>query len=191
MSNEVYWTQETRQRRESKALENQTKTKLFLPPQLPRQSSLSITQKSELWIWALLSEIPNSRTRKFGKPTIFSWLSKNINPLFPLHSASVFPQALHLESLKFKNSVCHFSVSFYFLSFSLPVCQSQKWWWQWWTKKESGWGICVLGDWELRLQNNLKPLKIKLGRDLKSYLVFPSLISKKFDLGEMKWLIQG
>lgn len=59
------------------------------------------------------------------------------------------------------------------------------------TKKESGWGICVLGDWELRLQNNLKPLKIKLGRDLKSYLVFPSLISKKVDLREMKWLIQG
>lgn len=138
MSNEVDWMQETRQKRESKPLKNQTETKLFFLLQLPKQSLLSITQKSELCIWTLLSEIPNSKTRKFSKSTIFSWLSKNINSLFPLHPVSLLPQALHLESLKFKNSVCNLSVSFYFLCFSLPVCQSQKWWWQWWAKD---------GDW--------------------------------------------
>lgn len=137
--------------------------------------------------------------QKYQIPKLGNWISQLFSPdylktLIPYSLYTLSPSYLRLYilnhwSLKtvFATSVSVF-ISCVFLCLFVKVKSGGDNGGQ---RKVTGWGICVLSDWKLKLQNNLEPLKIKLGRDLESYLVSLSLISKKVDLGEMKWLIQG
>lgn len=123
--------------------------------------------------------------QKYQIPELENSASQPCSPDFlktltPISSALclLLPLGLTFWITDFKNSVCNFSVLFFllpcvFLCLFVKVKNGGDNGRQ---RKESGWD--VLGDRELRLQNNLKSLKSKPGMNLKDYLVFPSFISK-------------